>query len=184
MKLCFIDTESTGIDPKKHALIQIAGIILIDGVECSTFNFHSAPFEADEIEDSALEINGITREQLASFEKPRVVHNLFQKVLEQNCNKFDKKDKYFFVGYNARFDADFVRSWFEKCGDQYFGSWFWFPAIDVMNLALVKLLDKRPTMPNFKLSTVAAEFGLKPEGDLHDALTDIRLTVRLFDKVK
>jgi DNA polymerase III epsilon subunit-like protein len=87
------------------------------------------------------------------------------------------------VGYNARFDADFIRSFFEKCGDQYFGSWFWFPPIDVMNLALIKLMDKRATMPNFKLATVANVLGLEPEGRLHEAHADIRLTQQIFNNL-
>ena len=184
IKLCFIDIETTGTDPKKNGLVQLAGIIVIDGVEVDTFDFRLAPFEADIIEDGALSVNGIKREDLAGFSPPREVYREFCDLLGQHVDKFNKLDKSFFVGYNARFDADFIRAWFEKCGDVYFGSWFWFPPIDVMNLALVSLMDKRATMPNFKLATVAKDLGLEPEGALHDALTDIRLTQQLFNKLR
>lgn len=182
-KLCFVDTETTGTDFKKHGLVQISGIVLVDGVEKSSFNYHPHPFDTDEIDDSALAVNGVKREDFALFDKPKDIHDALSELLGDDVDKFDKRDKYFFVGYNARFDADFVRAFFEKCGDVYFGSWFYFPPIDVMNLAAARLMDKRSQMPNFKLATVAGMFDLKPEGDLHDAFTDIRLTKRLFDKL-
>jgi len=182
-KLCFIDTETTGTDPKKNAVIEIAGIIVIDGVERGSFGYHPAPFDSDEIEDSALAVNGIKREQLALLSDPRDMHDALVETFTEHVDKFNKLDKFFFVGYNARFDADFIRSFFEKCGDQYFGSWFWFPPIDVMNLALIKLMDKRATMPNFKLATVANVLGLEPEGRLHEAHADIRLTQQIFNNL-
>ena len=183
-KLCFIDTETTGTDPKTNAIIQLAGIICKDDIEVATFNFHIAPFEKDMVDDKALAVSGITREQLVTFEMPHIIHQQFSEILGQHVDKFNRQDKFFFIGYNARFDADFVRSWFEKCGDQYFGSWFYFPPIDVMNLAIVKLMDRRAAMKDFKLATVSETLGLKPEGDLHDAMTDIRLTRQLFNKLR
>lgn len=107
-------------------------------------------------------------------------------LLGKYIDKYDRNDKYHFIGYNARFDADFVRKLFEKNGDQYFGSWFWFPPIDVMNLAAVDLLKLRNTLPNFKLATVIEKYGIKSEEEkeLHDAYTDVRLTQKLFNKLK
>lgn len=183
-KLCFIDTETTGTEPKVHGLIQLAGLIVIDDAEVASFNYHIAPFEADVIEDSALVVNKISREELATFVKPRLVYDAIQSILTRHVDKFNKQDKLFFVGYNARFDADFVRAFFEKCGDTYFGSWFWFPPIDVMNLAAVRMMEDRATMANFKLATVADALGLKSKGALHDALTDIRLTQQIFNQLK
>ena len=41
--------------------------------------------------------------------------------------KFDKKDKFFLVGYNnASFDNQFFRAFFVQNNDMYFGSYFWF----------------------------------------------------------
>ena len=179
-KLCFIDTETTGTDPLKNGLIQLAGLIEIDGQEKESFNFHLQPFLNDTIEENALMVNKTTKEELKSFQEPEEVYSDFSKILGMYVDKYNRNDKFFFVGYNARFDADFVRSFFEKNNDKYFGSWFWFPPIDVMNLAIVRLLQQRATMVNFKLGTIAIELGLKPEGDLHDALTDIRLTKQIF----
>ena len=51
-------------------------------------------------------------------------------------------------------------------------------------LATNYLLDIRPDMDNFKLSTVAATLGVQVDGDsLHNALYDIELTKAVFDIV-
>lgn len=66
---------------------------------------------------------------------------------------------------------------FLQNGDNYFGSWFWSNSVDVMVLASQYLLAERPLMPNFKLSTVAAQLGVSVSEDkLHDALYDVDLT--------
>jgi DNA polymerase III subunit epsilon len=179
-KLCFIDTETTGTDPTKNGLIQLAGLIEVDGEEKQSFNFHIQPFPNDVVEESALAVNKTSQEILKSFQVAGEAYSDFVKILSLYVDKYDKKDKFFFVGYNARFDADFVRSFFEKNNDKYFGSWFWFPPIDVMNLAIVRLINRRAELPNFKLGSIAVELALHPEGDLHDALTDIRLTKQMF----
>lgn len=36
--------------------------------------------------------------------------------------------------------------WFEKSRDKYFGSWFYFPPIDVMGMAAVHLISRRAGM--------------------------------------
>lgn len=94
-----------------------------------------------------------------------------------------KRDKLTWLGYNAAFDADMMRAWFEKAGDKYFGSWFWWPPIDVMGLAAHHLRDRRHTMMNFRLATVARELGIAPPADLHDAAADIDLTWRIYQKL-
>jgi len=75
-----------------------------------------------------------------------------------------------------------MRSWFEKCGDKYFGSFFYFPPLDIMNIAIWNLIRKRRTLPNFKLETVANHLGVTAEGDFHDAMKDILITKNIFVK--
>lgn len=191
-KFCFIDTETTGVDVAQHGLIQIAGILSERNgegrfVELDRFNMKMQPFALDKIDGSALQVNGVTVEMFAPTEAygstPESQHKELVALLGERISKFDKRDKAFFVGYNARFDYDFVRRWFEKCGDKYFGSWFWYPPIDVMNMAALHLLNRRLDVSNFKLATVAEVLGVKPEGELHDAWTDIQLTQEIFNKL-
>lgn len=135
------------------------------------------------MEDAALEVNGKGKSEIMLYEAPGLVYKSFISMLGKYCDKFNKEDKLFFTGYNARFDYDFMRAWFNKCGDKFFGSWFYFPPIDVMNQAIIKLIQLRHTLPNFKLKTVTEHFGIVPTGDLHNALTDIDITEQLFLKL-
>lgn len=101
------------------------------------------------------------------------------------ASKYNKKDKFFLVGYNnAAFDNQFLRGFFLQNSDNYFGSWFWSNTIDVMVLASAYLATRRPDMENFKLSTVAKTLGVDVESEsLHNALYDINLTKAVFDIV-
>lgn len=182
-KVCIIDTETTGLDPKKNGIVQIAGEIRSKGAKVP-FSFPIAPFEADILSLEALEVNGLTAEALWHLPKPADVHRQFLKLLGQHIDKFDKRDKLWFVGYNANFDYQFVREWWLKCGDRYFGSWFWHPPLDLMTFAGFRLLMKRTDMANFKLATVAAELGIPVQPfRLHDAVYDVELTGLLYDKL-
>ena len=145
--VCWIDTETTGLDAKRHGIVQIAGIIESYGAENISFNYMVQPFPEDEVEDKALEVSRITRDRLQTFASPRDVHADLIKIFSGVVDRFDKHSKMLFAGY-----------------------------IDVAILAGDALRDERHKIPNFKLGTVAEYLGILPKGDLHDAYTDIFLT--------
>lgn len=185
MYLCFIDTETTGTDPVKNGIIQIAGMVTkFENKELfvlNTFNYKLQPFHNDEINPEALKVTNTTEMELWKRELPTKVYKKITTIFGDYCSKFDKTDKMIMVGYNAIFDYNMLRSWFEKLGDKYFGSWFHYPPIDVMNMAIVELFPVRNILPNFKLATVADYLSIKPEGELHDAMIDIDLTKKVFE---
>ena len=182
MKRLYIDVETTGFNPYKNGIIQIAGIVEIDEVEIESFSFDCNVFEKDEISDKALEVNNKTREQIAEFEDPKEVYSKLINIMEKHINRYNKTDKFAFVGFNASFDYDFIRAWFKKAGDKFgIGSWCWNPYLDVMTIAFHYLEDERLQMPNFKLDSVAKAFKIEvDENALHDALYDVRLTRRIY----
>lgn len=190
MKICYIDTETTGVDSRRNGIIQLAAIMEIDGVVVSEFEIKIKPWERCEISDEALAVSGTTREDLEKFEPEATAYRDFINWLGRFINKWSKTDKAFFAGYNAKFDEEFVRAFFLRNGDKYYGSWFWSGTLDVMAFSLWRLASTRPTMANFKLGTVAdkvlgenrVQEIVKAEG-LHNALADIRLTRELFQVV-
>jgi DNA polymerase-3 subunit epsilon len=185
LKFAFIDLETTGTDPKLNGITQIAGIMCsyekTQGFSIGEeFNFLVRPFEKDEVNAKALEIQGRTMEEIKTYSPPQEVYVAMKGIFSHSVDKFNRSDKMFFAGYNAQFDMNFLREFFVKCNDTYFGSYFFFPPIDVMLLAAVDTMEIRTTLPDFKLGTVAKHYELKSAGTLHDALADIKLTMSLF----
>lgn len=184
-KLFFYDLETTGVKFWKNGIHQISGCIEIDGDVKEEFNFHVKPNPACIIEDEALKVSGVTLEQINAYPDMNIVYNQIKMMLSKYVNKYDKYDKFFLVGYNnAPFDNQFFRAFFAQNNDNYFGSYFWSSAIDVMVLAANHLKNTRHTMENFKLKTVADTLGVTvDESKLHDALYDIYLTRAIYRKI-
>ncbi len=174
MKVLYIDTETTGRNPVKNDVIQISGFIEIDGIIKESFDLKCQPFSYENIEMEALAVNGQTVETLKTFETPRDTYNKFTKILGTYVNKFDRNDKFYVAGYNVRFDLDFLKSFFEKNNDVYFGSWFNWKCIDPLPILHFLEYQGKIKLDNYKLSTVCEYY--KIELDAHDAANDILAT--------
>ena len=188
MKNLFIDIETTGLDPQNHGIIQLSGIIEIDKEVKDTFNYFIRPCSDDKIDDKALEFNNLTREELkqdSRFRDPLIVYKELITLLSGYVDKFDRKDKFHFIGYNSQaFDFPFVRAWFYKCKDTYFGSWFWSPSVDVMTIWAYLLTAKRAQLNNFQLATVAKFIGINiDDSKVHDSMYDIEITREMYHKI-
>ena len=190
MKYCYIDCETTGLDAKRHGVIQLAAIMEIDGEEVSRYSEKIRPSADCAADLKALQISGNTVEMILGYKPEPAAYWGFQTWLGGYIDKFSKTDKAFFCGYNSSFDSQFVREFFSRNNDPYFGSWFWSGTIDVMAFALHHLASSRLEMENFKLGTVATKI-LGPDRvaeitnkvGLHDAMTDIVLTREIFREI-
>lgn len=184
MKLFFFDLETTGLDHKTNGIHQLSGSIDVNGVECLKFNIKMAPPSDLIVEDAALKIAGVTKDDIMKYPSYEEAYKTLIRMLYKFVDKYNNGDKFFLVGYNnAAFDNQFLRSFFAKNNDKYFGSWFWSNSFDVMVLASYLLKDRRSTMRDFKLKTVAAALGIEvDESKLHDAEYDIDLTKKMFYK--
>jgi DNA polymerase-3 subunit epsilon len=186
MKLFFFDLETTGLDNQKHAIHQISGKIIIDGVEKTKFNFKVKPFEGALIDATALKIGGVTEEQIMQYPSCHQNYVSFVTLIQKYVNRFDTGDKFHLVGYNnSSFDNQFLRSFFKVNKDDYFGSYFWSDSIDVMVLASNFLKHERHNIRDFKLKTVAQWLKIDVDAKrLHDAEYDIELTEKIFNIIE
>jgi DNA polymerase III alpha subunit (gram-positive type) len=194
-KLLFIDVETTGVNPERNGLIQISGCVQLGNEVRESFDFFVRPFPQDEIESAALEVTGINPRQFLPadhpdhlavpgqhFENPKEIFERLATMFAKYVDKFDKTDKFQLVGYNAHsFDMPFLRRFWEKNGDRFFGSWFWYPCLDVMLVWAQILQPVRAELSNFKLATVARHCGINVDDRrLHDSQYDIELTRELW----
>ncbi len=142
MKLLFFDLETTGTLVNKHGIHQLSGAVIIDGEIKEKFNLHVQPNPQAQIEQAALDVAGVTREQIMAYPPMGQIYAQFVDILAKYVDRYNKNDKFFLVGYNnASFDNQFLRAWFIQNGDKFFGSWFWSTCIDVMRIFNVSLAE-------------------------------------------
>jgi DNA polymerase-3 subunit epsilon len=177
--------ETTGVDFRKHSIIQLAGLVEIENKVVEGFNYQIKPHPKAKIEPKALSVNGTTEEEIMQYPEMSQQLTALKALLGRYIDPFNPKQKAHLVGYNNRyFDDPFLRKYFELCGDAFIGSWFWADTIDVLCLASEFLADQRTEMPSFKLTRVAKHLGLKvDDAQAHDALYDVRLTRQVYQIV-
>lgn len=156
-----IDVETTGISPEKERIIEIGAFRPETGEIFRTLINPGRPLSA-----KITELTGITDEMLvdAAEEKEAI-----EKLLE-----FMNGDS-ILLGHNISFDYSFIVQAIRRCGveePRFFG-------IDTLKLARVLC----PELPNKKLETVVAHFGLTNER-AHRAFEDARVTVEVYRCLK
>lgn len=184
MKYLFSDVETSGLDPTKHAIIQLSGIIEIDDVVVEEFDFKMQPFPGQLLSNESLSINGVTVDQLKTFPKPKDVYNQIIGKFNKYIDRYNKEDKFIFVGYNSNFDDSFLRQFFKNCGDDYYSSYIWWPTVDVAPFAMEFLKEYRHKFPNFKLATIAKALEIEVDDTkTHNAMYDTQLTRKIYRKL-
>ena len=178
--LFFFDTETSGLDPKRHTILQIAWIIEYDGAPLIERCFDVRPDSNDDLCLAALAVNDFTLERMgAAKERAFVFETLRQDLREA------KDVQLIPVGHNVKFDIEFLNAAAQRGNDKY---WLHFG-----NNSLVALKKALCThlmchyleycgdwyLPDYKLQTVCKAAGIVHE-DAHDALADVRATRELF----
>ena len=180
MKIFHFDCETTGLDPAKHGITQLAYILEIGGQEVAVGCLYANP-EPCVIDEKALQVQGVTLKELEDRPPAGQMYQKLLDLFDTYVDKFDKEDKFFAAGYNVGFDMNFLRSLFRRFGNNYLGSYFHYPVIDPTALLpwLVRygLIDMPP---NFKLASVAEALEIDLTG-AHDAIADIRATKEISE---
>jgi len=186
MKILWIDCETTGFDEKRHAIIQLA-CILDDGKGniIDELNLYMKPFLGDDISKDALEANGTTMEDLRSdhYMPPVSAFTKFIEFMSKYVNKYDSDDKVILAGKNVKFDIGFLRRLFDKCDDNYYGSWFHYPSIEVESEIAKWMVLENAVALNYKLETLCDHFEI-PICDTHNGYEDIVATFKLYYKLE
>ena len=180
-KIFYFDTETTGLDPQKNDIIQLAYIVEIDGEVKEEGEFKLQPINYDTVEKGALEVNKITIEQLKTYPQPQLVHGQIVNLLDKYVDKYNKMDKFLPAGYNVKFDMDMFRQFFFKNNHKYFGSYFGYHMLDPVTFLMFLELKGLIKLDSYKLVDVCKYFGI--ELDAHDALSDIKATRELVHKL-
>lgn len=174
MKILWFDVETTGLDPVKNDIVTLSALIEIDGKVERSLDLKIQPIDWGNIEEEALKINGLTVEEMKTFDSPKIAHEKLVAFFERYINRYDSTDKFQPAGYNITFDMLFLAEFFKKCGDKYFGSWVDYHKFDVATLVQFLHLKGTLDLENYKLVTVGNAMGI--EFKAHDAKADIIAT--------
>lgn len=156
-KEIFIDLETTGLDSKKDRILQIAGIVKIDGKIKEKFNFKS--------------------------KKSVFLKNLCD-VLDKHIDPYNKNDKAYLVGWNSKFDSDFLHQAFKLYSKSSFGNYMHHMSIDIQQLCAYKFMKKGIVPRSFKLEDIARYFKIPCSSKkFHDAMYDINITNEIYKKL-
>lgn len=184
-KVIFFDTETTGLKPEIHDIIDIGGIIEINGEIVDEFSYKCRPHDMTTIEDSALNINNITREELVEFPDPSVIMYKLKEKLSRYINPSNWKDSFVLAGHNVHFDVDMLKQWWIKCGYTLsdYNKYFHYHTRDTLSLAC-SFVDAGiiSDIENLKLTTLASYFGIGFIGNAHEALPDARVSRDVYYK--
>ena len=177
MKICWFDTETTGLDPAKNDIWQLAAEMDVNGQIVEKFEIRMQPRSIANCSDAALKVGGITREELMQLPDPQEAFLKLEAFLGRHESK---TEKFYPGGYKvADFDAPFLQQFFAKAGSRNYPSWFYWYPIDVYYLVLAAHAAAGVMLPKYKLVDVCAHYGVALTG-AHDARYDIEATRKLF----
>lgn len=188
-KYIVIDTETTGLSPSKHGLIQLAAIVLDKNLEIvDEFVRDVCPPDGFEMDDEATKIHGFSMDRIKSGISYKDVCIQFIDFIQANF-----KEKPVVVGQFYPFDYAFLEHVFSLTG-------YWYimnrdlldnKFIDTKSLALslnLKAEIAGKEIP-FKTTSLSKLGGLKDKlgitGDYkaHDALGDVLATREVLIKL-
>jgi DNA polymerase III subunit epsilon len=165
-RLIFLDTETTGLDPKLgHRVIEVAGVESIDR-RLTGNNFHEYIKPDRDIDPGAQAVHGITAEFLA--DKPK-----FADVSERLAAYLENAT---LVIHNAAFDVGFLESEFARLRLKPEFLRASELVVDSLALARAKFPGKRNS-----LDALCERLGVDNSSrNLHGALLDARLLAEVY----
>lgn len=154
--LAFIDTETTGLDPTIHEIIEYAIIKEHPDGHLETYSIKAKPNHIETADPKALDVNGYTPEAwqdaLTQAEAAQKVGALLEKCV--------------LIGHNVPFDVGFIKETLKREGvpTQRIGTL----CVDTMTLAWEHLAPIG--LESMSLKGVCEFLGIDPEPAKHEAL--------------
>lgn len=176
-----IDIETAGFNPKKHAVLEIAAIIVeynADGdLEITErYSTHVVPFKNAELDESALKFNGIDpfHPFRMAISEDDALHTIFKPI--RHAIKRNQCTRAILVGHNPAFDLSFLNAAIQRTQNKRSP----FHPFSTFDTATLGGLAYQETV----LAKIAKAAGLDWDSDkAHSALYDAEMTAILFCKI-
>jgi DNA polymerase III epsilon subunit-like protein len=175
MILTVIDTETTGLEPEKQEIIEIAFISYVitnEGERLVTKRYESKikPERLHTASPKALEINGYTEEAWADAPSAK-------EILPVVCEAISKSS--LLLGQNFIFDLRFIEKMCQRHGVEMPEPP---PYIDTRSMADV--LKENKITRSSSMDYLCKHFNIEFEGRAHTALTDCERTMMVWDVLR
>ncbi|MGZ8096472.1 MAG: ribonuclease T [Methylosarcina sp.] len=176
-----IDIETSGFNPKKNALLEIAAVIVEfnsnrDLEITERYSTHITPFKNAELDESALKFNGIDPHHpfRMAVEEDAALHMIFrpirQAIKRNNCTRA------ILVGHNPAFDINFLNAAIQRTQNKRSP----FHPFSTFDTATLGGLAYQETV----LAKIAKAAGLEWDDErAHSALYDAEITAELFCRI-
>jgi DNA polymerase III subunit alpha, Gram-positive type len=177
-----LDTETTGLDPTKHDIIEISIYRLNDDEQRTWF---MKPSNYDAIEPDALRVNGAkledlkhqTKEGREKYRDPAIVLPEIEGWLLEDMTSPEDK---ILVGQNIGFDCDFIQAlWAKNNASETFPFGTRPRLLDTMQIELLLDLARGERSEYYNLGSLVEKHGVKRER-AHKASNDTRMTKNVF----
>lgn len=179
MKLLFIDTETGGLDPQQHSLLEVAFGVWDDGVIIDTLNlpiYH----EVYNVTQQAMSINKIDLRKNDGGWTPAGAVTQIQSFIGQHF--LDDEERPALVGQNVGFDVGFLKTLFRPGDYEYT-----FSHRTIDTASIIRFLQMSGVVQPFGtgLDDAIRYLGIPvEEGARHTALGDVRATAAVFNVLK
>ncbi len=163
--LLVIDVETTGLDPLRHACIEV-GAVLLDKVLTPVAEFSSliGPWTGAEVLEDAMKVHGIVAEELQNAPHISDAVRHFDQVF------MNEEEMPLLAGWNVWFDTSFLRDLYRRAEMRW-------PFAH-------RLLDIQSVFSfHSGLASISQEYAIQSvlnEEQMHRALEDARHTSRLL----
>ena len=183
-KILWLDVETTGLSPRRNGIISIAAFMMVDGVIDPVRGRFVAEMNpvGREIEDSALAVNGYTREQIEAAKDWAGVAVDFVTWMASFATEFPIQ-KAICGGYYNSFDVGMIGNWLESTGLYLIGEFIEPRLLDVCDMAKRSGHSSIRYLPNKKLGTVSKALGIDLGDKAHTAEGDILATIEVWKKL-
>jgi DNA polymerase-3 subunit epsilon len=184
-KLCVIDVETTGLDPKIHEIIEVCVLYLDSFIRPVglPFNVFLTPQRPETIDPKALKANGtnimeVMRRGIDPFKAADLFEEWFGK-LELPSNK-----KITPLGHNYHFDRGFLQEWL---GPENYNGYFDYRIRDTMTVAhylndVADLKSEKYPFPKQGLTYLCSQLDVV-NLSRHTALGDCLATAECYRKM-
>lgn len=167
VRFILLDSETTGLDPRKDRLITIGAVAVIGG-EIVMDDFYESMLKVAH-NTSAVTVHGITRDEAE--------HGLDEPVAIAHFREYVKDGV--IVGHHIGHDVDTFNAAYERDGQEPLSNVY----LDTMDLALHLEKDGAfanfENFTNFSLDALCDRFGVIPH-DRHTAAGDAFITAQVF----